>query len=78
MRQRFLNVDKFGNDLDDVDRMAVVKVSEHIREVLESKRNIKGFFFRPLYSSLWGIHTQGHLWEPRLTDGIKMNSWRTA
>lgn len=55
MRQRFLNVDKFGNDLDDVDRMAV-KVSEHIREVLESKRNIKGFFFRPSLFQFMG-HT---------------------
>lgn len=55
MRQRFLNVDKFGNDLDDVDRMAV-KVSEHIREVLESKRNIKGFFLRPSLFQFMG-HT---------------------
>lgn len=55
MRQRFLNVDKFGNDLDEVDAMAV-KVSEHIREVLESKRNIKGFFFRPSLFQFMG-HT---------------------
>ena len=55
MRQRFLNANKFGNDLDDVDEIAV-KVSEHIRLVLESKRNIKGFFFRPSLFQFMG-HT---------------------
>lgn len=55
MRQRFLNANKFGNNLDDVDEIAV-KVSEHIRLVLESKRNIKGFFFRPSLFQFMG-HT---------------------
>ena len=46
MRQRFLNVPKFGNDDDGADAMAV-QVSEQVREVLESKKNNKGFCFRP-------------------------------
>lgn len=44
MRQQFLKVNKYGNDIDDVDEIAV-KVSEHIRTVLENKRNNKGFHF---------------------------------
>ncbi len=46
MRQHFLNIPKFGNDHDGVDEMAV-KVSEQVREVLESKQNNKGFNYRP-------------------------------
>lgn len=46
MRQHFLNVPKFGNDHKGADEMAV-KVSEQVREVLESKQNNKGFCFRP-------------------------------
>lgn len=55
MRQEFLNVPKFGNDHDGADAMAV-RVSEHIREVLESKRNVKGFCFRPSLFQFMG-HT---------------------
>lgn len=46
MRQHFLNCSKFGNDEDAADEMAI-RVSENVREILESKRNIKGFCFRP-------------------------------
>lgn len=55
MRQEFLNVAKFGNDDDLADAMAI-RVSEHIREVLESKRNSKGFCFRPSLFQFMG-HT---------------------
>jgi formate C-acetyltransferase len=55
MRLRFLNAHKFGNDLDDVDEIAV-RVSEHIRSTLENKRNIKGFHFRPSLFQFMG-HT---------------------
>jgi formate C-acetyltransferase len=55
MRQRFLNAHKFGNDIDDVDDMAV-RVAEHIRQTLENKRNIKGFHFRPSLFQFMG-HT---------------------
>ncbi len=55
MRQRFLNADKFGNDLEEVDGIAV-RVSGHIRAVLEEKRNIKGFHFRPSLFQFMG-HT---------------------
>lgn len=46
MRQHFLNCSKFGNDEQESDMMAI-KVSENVREILESKRNNKGFCFRP-------------------------------
>lgn len=46
MRQRFLNCGKFGNDHPEADEMAI-QVSENVREILEGKRNIKGFCFRP-------------------------------
>ena len=46
MRLHFLNVPKFGNDIDEADQMAI-QVSEHVREILENKRNNKGFCFRP-------------------------------
>ncbi len=55
MRLRFLNADKFGNDLDDVDAMAV-KISEHIRSVLENRQNIQGFHVRPSLFQFMG-HT---------------------
>ena len=45
MRQVLLNLPKFGNDIDDVDDMAIL-VSEQVREALESKRCIKGGHFR--------------------------------
>jgi formate C-acetyltransferase len=46
MRQQFLNCFKFGNDEQEPDLMAI-KVSENVREILESKKNNKGFCFRP-------------------------------
>jgi formate C-acetyltransferase len=46
MRQYFLNCSKFGNDEQESDTMAI-RVSENVREILESKRNNKGFCFRP-------------------------------
>ncbi len=45
MRQILLHQNKFGNDLDDVDAM-YVKIAENISQILESKRNNKGFNFR--------------------------------
>ena len=45
MRREFLNVEKFGNDLDGPDSM-VVRVSEMVREHLEALRNNKGGHFR--------------------------------
>jgi formate C-acetyltransferase len=46
IRQHLLNLPKFGNDDDAADAMAV-QVSEQVREVMESKRNLKGQHFRP-------------------------------
>jgi len=45
LRQYFLNLPKFGNDLDEVDAMAV-QVSEQVREIMEAKHSIKGGHFR--------------------------------
>ena len=55
MRQEFLHVPKFWNDHSGEDEMAV-RVSEHIRIVLESRQNIKGFNFRPSLFQFMG-HT---------------------
>lgn len=46
MRLHFLNCSKFGNDEAESDQMAI-DVSENVREILESKKNNKGFCFRP-------------------------------
>jgi formate C-acetyltransferase len=46
MRQHFLNETKFGNDHDGADAMAI-QVAEKVREILENKKNNKGFCFRP-------------------------------
>ena len=45
MRQYLRNLPKFGNDIDDVDAMAV-QISEQVRETVESKRCLKGGHFR--------------------------------
>lgn len=45
IRQYFLNLPKFGNDIDDVDAMAV-QISEQVRETMEAKRCIKGGHYR--------------------------------
>lgn len=45
MRQVLLNLPKFGNDDDEADAMAV-QISEQVREVMESKRCLKGGHFR--------------------------------
>jgi formate C-acetyltransferase len=55
MRQRFLNQDKFGNDLDEVDGL-FVRITESIASILEKKINLRGQHFR---ASLF--HFQGHL-----------------
>lgn len=55
MRQRFLNQDKFGNDLDEVDGL-FVRITESLAEILGSMVNLRGQEFR---ASLF--HFQGHL-----------------
>lgn len=45
-RRTMLKQEKFGNDRDGVDAI-YVRVAEHILKTFESKRNIKGFHFRP-------------------------------
>ena len=56
MRLRFLNEDKYGNDIEEVDAF-YVRVCETIRDEMESLYNQKGQPFRP---SLF--HFQGHLY----------------
>lgn len=60
LRQEILSLNKFGNGYKDVDRLAVM-LSEHIRELLESKRNIKGFNFRPSLFQYMGHTYAGDL-----------------
>jgi choline trimethylamine-lyase len=60
MQQDFLHQPKFGNAHEDIDAMAV-RISEHIRETLESKRNIKGFNFRPSLFQYMGHTYAGEL-----------------
>lgn len=55
MRQRFLNQDKFGNDLEDVDAL-LVRITETVARALNGLVNLRGQEFRP---SLF--HFQGHL-----------------
>ena len=55
MRQRFLNQDKFGNDLDEVDAL-FVRIVESLEKVLSSMVNLRGQEFR---ASLF--HFQGHV-----------------
>jgi pyruvate-formate lyase len=56
MRQRFLNQDKFGNDLDEVDEL-FVRVTESLARILGSMVNLRGQEFR---ASLF--HFQGHVY----------------
>jgi len=60
MQLDFLHQPKFGNAHADVDAMGV-RISEHIREVLESKHNIKGFNFRPSLFQFMGHTYAGEL-----------------
>lgn len=55
MRLRFLNQDKFGNDLDEVDAL-FVRITESLARILESMVNLRGQEFR---ASLF--HFQGHV-----------------
>lgn len=55
MRQRFLNQDKFGNDLDGVDEL-LVRITESLAAILGSMVNLRGQEFR---ASLF--HFQGHV-----------------
>lgn len=55
MRQRFLNQDKFGNDLDEVDAL-LVRITETLADALGRMINLRGQEFR---ASLF--HFQGHL-----------------
>lgn len=71
MRQQFLNIDKFGNDIDGVDLM-FTKVANHIADVVERRRNIKGGNFRPSLFQFMG-HTyagqlQGATYDGRLKE----------
>jgi formate C-acetyltransferase len=69
MRRDFLNQPKFGNDIDSVDNMAIL-ISTQVRELLESKQNIKGFHFRPSLFQFMG-HTYAGLLLGATPDGRK-------
>jgi formate C-acetyltransferase len=69
MRQYLLNLPKFGNDIDEVDEMAIL-ISEQILEVMESKRCIKGTHFRPSLFQFQG-HTVAGPYLGATPDGRK-------
>ena len=69
MRQYLLNLPKFGNDIDEVDGMAV-EISEQILETMESKRCIKGTHFRPSLFQFQG-HTVAGPYLGATPDGRK-------
>lgn len=71
MRRDFLNQPKFGNDINSVDEMAML-ISTQVRELLESKHNIKGFHFRPSLFQFMG-HTYAGLLLGATPDGRKAN-----
>ena len=54
MRQRFLNIDKYGNDLDEVDAL-YVRITDMIADVMDNMRNNRGQIYR---ASLFQF--QGH------------------
>jgi pyruvate-formate lyase len=60
MRQRFLNQDKFGNDLDEVD-LLFVRITESLEKILSSMVNLRGQEFR---ASLF--HFQGHVYPEKI------------
>lgn len=55
MRQEFLNLPKFGNDIDSVDTLTI-ELATLVREKLENRHNMKGFHFRPSLFQFMG-HT---------------------
>ena len=61
MRQRFLNVDKFGNDIDDVDAL-YVRICETLGEEMERLYNQKG---QPFRVSLYDVasHVYPEKWD---------------
>jgi formate C-acetyltransferase len=69
MRQYLLHLPKFGNDIDEVDEMAIL-ISEQILEVMESKRCIKGTHFRPSLFQFQG-HTVAGPYLGATPDGRK-------
>ncbi len=71
MRLEFLNLPKYGNDIEAVDSMAV-SVATQVRELLEDKRNIKGFHFRPSLFQFMG-HTYAGPMMGATPDGRKAN-----
>ena len=70
IRQYLLNLPKFGNDIDDVDEMAV-KTADMILEIMESKRCIKGTHFRPSLFQFQG-HTVAGPYLGATPDGRKL------
>jgi len=69
LRQRCLHLPKFGNDDTTADYMAV-RVADMLLEILESRRNIKGFNFRPSLFQFMG-HTYAGLLLGATPDGRK-------
>ena len=71
MRQRFLNQDKFGNDLDEVDAL-FVRITESLARILGSMVNLRGQEFRPRSSISRGILRRRHRGHARRTLGARV------
>jgi formate C-acetyltransferase len=77
MRQRFLNQDKYGNDLDEVDAL-FVRISESIADVMDHMVNLRGQQFRAslfhfqgqIAPAVIGATPDGRLAEEYLAQGI--------
>jgi len=56
LRQRILRLPKYGEDVDEVDEIAIM-VTKHVKEMLGSMKNCKGFVYRPsIFSWLNHVH----------------------
>jgi formate C-acetyltransferase len=77
MRQRFLNQDKFGNDLDEVDDL-FVRITETLADILGGMVNLRGQEFRAslfhfqghLYPEIYGATPDGRMAQEYLAHGI--------
>jgi formate C-acetyltransferase len=77
MRQRFLNQDKFGNDLDEVDAL-FVRITETLAGIMDHLVNLRGqqlraslfHFMGQVASSVIGATPDGRLAEEYLAQGI--------
>jgi formate C-acetyltransferase len=69
IRQMLINCPKFGNDIDEVDSIAV-RIAENYREVLARFKTVQGYDYRPAFFS-WAGHAYAHTILGATPDGRK-------